>query len=688
MRTEIKGVSMSQNNDALRPFETAKNAFESIQFSQIKTEHYVPAVDAALELARKNLVQLRESKEKPTFENTILFMESASDALGLVAGTYFTLLSANGSPADHDLAPEISAKLAAFESDIALDAGIFARIKSLYIDRANLNLDAESLRLLEKSYLEFSRNGALLGDADKEKLRALDQEMSALSPQYSQNLLKATNAYELHLTTEDEIAGLPETALAGAAHEASKRDKKGWVFTLQAPSFVPFLTYCERRDLRENLWRAFTSRAYKGEFDNQDLLKRMVALRHERAALLGYAGHAAYVLEERMAETSETVMTFLDDMHTPSLPAAKKDVERVAALAKTDGIEKLMPWDFALYSERLKKKELGLDDEELRKYFALEPTIKGLFDIANRLYDLSFKECQDVEVYHEDVRVYEVMRQGKSIALFFMDLFPRDTKQGGAWQTTFRDQGLWRGQITRPHVSIVCNFSPPTPGKASLLRHDEVTTLFHEFGHALHSMLSDCKYQSTGGTSVYWDFVELPSQIMENWAQEKDALDLFAVHFETGAKIPAELVEQLSQARQFLAGYGSLRQLNFAYLDMAWHLADPGEIGDVAVFEREVLKKTQILPVVEGAASSPSFAHIFAGGYSSGYYSYKWAEVLEADAFGSFKENGLFDAKTAESFRANVLSRGNSAHPMDLFVNFRGRKPDPEALLKRDGLIS
>jgi len=676
-------------HDPLAPFRTADNAYQNILFENIRVEHYLPAVREGAARVRANVAAIKAGPAEPGFEDTIVALERANEDLELVAGVYFSLFGAHGTPEHQALADEISPILAELSSDVSLDAGLFARVERVWEKREALGLDPESFRLLEKTWKGFVRNGARLDAERQARLRAIDQELSKLSPQFSQNLLKATNAFQLHLVHEDQLEGLPASVRGAAAHEAKKRGLDGWVVTLHAPSMVPFVTYSERRDLREQLWRAFNTRSYGDDVDNQQILKSIVRLRHERARLLGYEHHGAYVLEERMAETPAAVEGFLERLWSVSRPAAEHELKRLEEFAREEcgGPERLLPWDTAFYSEKLKKKLFDFDEEQLRAYFRMEDVIDGLWQVAGKLYGLEFRELSGFSVYHEEVRVYDVSRAGEHVGLLYVDLFPRDTKQGGAWQSTFRDQGLWRGAVRRPHAAIVCNFTPSTPEAPSLLRLDEVTTLFHEFGHALHSLMSECRYQSTGGTSVYWDFVELPSQIMENWVAEKPALDLFAKHHETGEPIPADLVEKVRKVRTFQAGLMSLRQLSFGFLDMAWHGRDPGEVEDVAAFEDRALERTRVLPKIDGTCSSTAFAHIFAGGYSAGYYSYKWAEVLEADAFERFKEEGIFNRETAESFRANVLSRGGSAHPMELFVAFRGRKPDPDALLRREGLL-
>lgn len=680
---------MSQLQDPFAPFAVADDEFKSVRFGAFTLADYRPAMEEGMARARARVEAICATTEAPDFANTILALERSSEDLEHVSSIFQVLLGADGTPEHHQLAQDLAPLLAELDSDISLNPRLFARIDAVYGSRDTLALDPESQRLLESTWRSFTRNGARLDEVRKEELRAIDQQLSALSPRFSNNLLQATNNWDLHLEREEDLAGLPDTVRAGMAQTAAQRGKDGWMVTLHAPSFVPFLTYSERRDLREQVWRANSSRAYGGELDNQQGLKEIVSLRHQRARLLGFPTHADFVLAERMAGDRPTVMAFLDRLLAVSHPAAQDDLRRVGALAsELDGLETLMPWDFAFYAEKLKKRELDFDEEELRAFFPLEKVLEGMFQVADRLYDLKVEERTDISRWQPDVRVFRLSRHGELVGLFYVDLFPRATKQGGAWQTTLRSQGLWRGQSTRPHVAIVCNFTPPAGEQPALLRLDEVRTLFHEFGHALHSLLSQCRYQSTGGTSVFWDFVELPSQIMENWIEQEEALALFAGHWQSGAPVPAELIAKVRKVRRFLAGWGSVRQLSFGYLDMAWHGQDPGQVADVADFERVQLEKTRLLPLVTGTATSPAFGHIFAGGYSAGYYSYKWAEVLEADAFERFEEEGIFNKTTAESFRASVLSRGNSAHPMDLFVAFRGRQPDPDALLRKEGLLN
>lgn len=663
---------------------------EAVPFNLIQTGHFIPALEAAITEAKEKLNVLKNEKNL-TFENTILALEQLSEKVDYVSSVYFNLFSAEANDEHQALAQKISPMLSAFSSDVSLDDQVFQKIKFIYDHRQNLNLSGEDLKLTEKMYKDFARNGALLNPEQKEKMRALDQELSTLSPQFQENTLKATNAFELWITDQKDLAGLPEGAIEAAALSAEAKGQKGkWLFNLQAPSLIPFLTYAENRSLREKMWRASTSKNFKDQFDNQDIILKIVQLKNQRAQLLGFKNYAEYALEERMAKNSETVFSFLEKLMTPSLQAARKDLDEVKSFRKElEGVDEIKPWDFAFYSEKLKEKKYSFNEEELRPYFKLENVIEGVFEHAKRLFGLTFKAIDDIPVYHPDVKTFEVFEDDsqKYIGLFYMDFFPRETKKSGAWMTSYREQGLWSNQIKRPHVSIVCNFTKPTPTKPSLLSFDEVSTLFHEFGHALHGLLSQCKYKSLSGTNVYWDFVELPSQIMENWIKEKESLDLFAKHYETGAQIPSELVEKIKRSAHFQTGWMSLRQLSFGWLDMNWYSTDPSKITDLDSFETQVLEKFRLMPKEPGQNMSASFGHIFGGGYSAGYYSYKWAEVLDADAFEYFKEKGLFNKEIGTKFKNSILSRGGTVHPMDLYKEFRGREPDTTALLKRDGLV-
>lgn len=663
---------------------------QAVPFDKIKTEHFLPAIEKSIELAKNKIETIRKTQDV-NFKNVIEALEAATEKVDNIAGIYFNLLSSEANDELQALSQKISPMLSALSSDIALDPEIFQKIKFVYDHRKDLKLSSEQIQLTEKTYKDFARNGALLSPEKKERLRALDQELSILGPQFSENVLKSTNAFELWLTDESDLAGLPEGAREAAKAAAAQKNKPDqWLITLQAPSLIPFLTFSSRSDLREKLWRAFNSRALGGENDNREIIKKTLNLKYERAQILGYPNYAEYILEERMAKDSKTVMSFLNSLLAPSKKAAEKDLQEVKLFRKElEGTDEIKPWDFAYYSEKLKEKKYAFNEEELRPYFKLENVIEGAFEHARKLYQLTFKEVTDVPVYHPDVKVYEVYdsHSQEYIGLFYTDFFPRETKKPGAWMTNYREQGRWNGDLKRPHVSIVCNFTKPTPTKPSLLSYDEVRTLFHEFGHSLHGLLSKCEFRTIGGTNVYWDFVELPSQIMENWTEEKESLDLFAKHYQTGEKIPAELVAKIKKAAQFQAGWMSLRQLSYGLLDMTWYTTNPSQISSVEQFETEAMSKTSLFPKESGTNVSVSFAHIFAGGYSAGYYSYKWAEVLDADAFEYFKEQGLFNTEVAAKFKNSILSRGSSAHPMDLYKEFRGREPDPNSLLRRYGLI-
>ena len=664
---------------------------QTVPFGEIRLEHYLPAVHESLALARQNLQTIRNDSGPATFENTIVALENCSEMFEVVNTVFSNLLSAEAPPEHHALAKEISPLAAAFSNEITLDPVLFQKVDQVFQNRARAGLNAEQKQLVEKYHKNFVRNGANLSPEKKEKLKAIDQELSLLAPQFSENVLKATNQFELWITDKKELDGLPADAIETAQADAKAKGNKGgqYLFTLQAPSFIPFMQYSTQRPLREKIWRAYNSRAFKGEISNEKIVLSTVQLRHERAQLLGFKTHADFTLQERMAETPAQVFTFLDQLLSASKTAAENDLKELREFAKSiDGTVDLQPWDFAYYTEKLKTAKYAFNEEDLRPYFKLENVIQGVFNSAEKLYGLTFEMRTDIPVYHPDVQVYQVRdkQSGENVGLFYTDFFPRETKSSGAWMTNYREQGLWKGQVVRPHVSIVCNFTKPTATKPSLLTYDEVKTLYHEFGHSLHSLLSKCNYRTLSGTNVYWDFVELPSQIMENWVSEKEGLDLFARHYQTGEKIPAELVEKLLRSQKFQAGYACLRQVNFALMDMQWHTADPSTIQDVDAFEQKATAGTRVFPMVPGTNSSCGFSHIFAGGYSAGYYSYKWAEVLDADAFEYFKEKGIFNSEVAKAFKENILSRGGTEHPMQLYKKFRGREPDPKALLRRDGL--
>lgn len=675
-------------NPLLEKFDTP---FGTIPFDKLKNEHFMPALDEAIKLAKEKIEAVKMNTEEPTFENVILEMENSDLLLDTVTLAFFNLTSAETNDEMTEISKEFSPKLTAFGNDISLDEKLFEKVKAVYDKRETLGLNQEQATLLDKVYKSFSRNGALLSEDKKEKLREIDKELSTLGVQFSDNVLKETNEFVMFVENESDLEGLPDGVREAAAMEAKERGEEGkWAFTLQYPSYVPFIMYSAKRELREKMARAFGSKAFKGnERDNRDIVKRIASLRYERANLLGYNTHADFVLEERMAQKPENVFNLLNELKDKALDAGKEHMEDVKAYAKkTDGIEELKSWDYAFYFEKMKKEKFNIDDEMLKPYFKLENVIDGVFTVAKKLFGLTFEQRNDIPKYHEDVLTYEVKdKDGKHISVFYADFFPRAGKRGGAWMTLFREQRVESGEDMRPHVSIVCNFTKPTETKPSLLTFNEVTTLFHEFGHALHGMLSKCTYKSIAGTNVFWDFVELPSQVLENWAYEKECLDLFAKHYETGELIPTDLVQKLKDSSNYGEGRATLRQLGLGLLDLAWHAGNPSDVSDVDQFEKEATKEVALLSPVDGTNTSCSFGHIFAGGYSAGYYSYKWAEVLDADAFEYFKTNGIFNEEVAAKFHDNVLSKGGSEHPMELYKKFRGQEPSTDALLRRAGLL-
>ncbi|MCI9843779.1 M3 family metallopeptidase [Flavobacterium pectinovorum] len=659
-------------------------------FSQIKIEDYVPAFQEGITLAKSEIDAIVNNPETPTFENTILAMEYSGEILDRLSSIFFNLNSAETNDEMQKIAQEVSPLLAEFGNDITLNAELFAKIKAVYNQKESLGLNPEQTTLLDKKYKSFSRNGANLAEDKKDRLREIDKELSKLKLQFEQNILAETNAFELHLTNESDLAGLPEGTIEAARLLAKSQEKEGWIFTLDHPSYLPFLTYADNRELRKKMAIAFGARSFQNnEFDNQENVLKIAKLRFERANLLGYKTHAHFVLEERMAESPEKVFSFLNDLLAKAKPAAQKEFAELTTFATTlDGIEQLEKWDGAYYSEKLKQQLFNLDDEKLKPYFQLEKVLDGAFTVANKLFGLTFTEVFDIDKYHEEVTTYEVRdAENNLVSIFYADFFPRKGKRNGAWMTSFKSQYVKDGVNERPHISNVCNFTKPTETKPSLLTFNEATTLFHEFGHGLHGMLANTTYPSLSGTSVYWDFVELPSQIMENWCYEPEALALFANHYETGEIIPIEYVQKIKESASFQEGLATLRQLSFGLLDMAWHGQDPTNITDLKAFETEQFANTQLYPDVKENAMSTAFSHIFQGGYSSGYYSYKWAEVLDADAFEFFQEKGIFNEEVAKKFKDNVLSKGGTEHPMILYKRFRGQEPKPEALLKRAGLL-
>ncbi|MGZ3720404.1 MAG: M3 family metallopeptidase [Bdellovibrionota bacterium] len=664
----------------------------NLPFGDVKNSDYAPAFEEAIRLARGRLDVIAQDPAPASFTNTIEAIEFHKEELDKISLLFFNLIGANTNDEMQAFAKEISPKLAEFANDLLLNPRIFARVKDVHERRNDMGLDTERLQLVEKTYKAFRRNGANLSESDKEKLREIDRQLARITQEFSDNVLKATNDYLLFVTDEAALKDLPKGTVEDAKNTAKEKGKpEAWAFTLHAPSYGPFLQFCSRDDLRREIWMAMMTKGMKAPFDNRENTRLLAKLRHDRASLLGYDSHAHFVLEERMAGSPAKVKAFLDELLSHSRPAAERDFEELKDAKKRHvGNDDLKPWDVSFYIERLQREKFKLSEEELRPYFSLENVIQGVFEHARRLYGITFRERKDIPVYHADVKAYEVRDEasGRFMAFFYADFFPRASKRGGAWMTNFLEQGTWDGRVCRPHVSIVCNFTKPSSTQPSLLTHGEVKTLFHEFGHALHSILSDCHYASISGTNVYWDFVELPSQVMENWAYEPEGLALFARHYQTGQNMPAEMIQKINDASTYMAGWMSLRQLSFSFLDMAWHSSDPGDNLDIESFERSHVQRALFFPPVAGTAMSTSFTHIFSGGYSAGYYSYKWAEVLDADAFEYFKEKGIFSSDVAHAFRANVLSRGGTEHPMDLYKRFRGREPDPKALLRRDGLIA
>ncbi|GAA4396377.1 M3 family metallopeptidase [Nibrella viscosa] len=679
-------TKMSEN-----PFlQSYRTPHETVPFDKIKNEHYLPALKIAIEQGKKEVDAIAENPAKPTFENTIVALERAGEQVSKVSSVMFNLNSSETSPELQAIVREASPLLTEYGNDISLNEKLFARVKAVYEQRDKLKLDPESKMLLEKSYKGFARNGANLSPADKEKYREISKELSQLSLKFGENVLNETNEYTLEITDEKDLAGLPDFAREAAKQTAKQKGKEGWVFTLQAPSYLPFMQYAENRDLRKKLFLAYNSRGFQSnKNNNEQTIQRLVQLRYERAKLLGYNTHADYMLEDRMANSNKRVQEFLDEMLGYSKPVAEKQLAELTAYAKSKGFtgDQIENWDYSFYAEKLKKERYDLDDEMLKPYFKLENVLNGAFTVANKLYGITFKENKDIPVYNPEVKAYEVYDEnGKFLAVFYGDFHPRPGKRAGAWMNGIRGQEIVNGVNIRPHVLNVCNFTRPTETRPSLLTFNEVTTLFHEFGHGLHGMLANGKYKSLSGTSVAWDFVELPSQVMENWCYEPEALRLFAKHYQTGEVIPQELIDKIRASQNFLAGIANLRQVRLGMVDMYWHSQKPtGEsVSDV---EKKVDEKTKLFPTAPGVAISTAFSHIFAGGYSSGYYSYKWSEVLDADAFEAFKEKGIFNREVATKFRKNVLEKGGTEKPMELYKKFRGREPSPQAMLRRSGLV-
>lgn len=683
----LAGCQPSQENALLEDWNTP---YQTPPFDRITVEEYAPAFDAAIAEARAEIDSIVNNPEEPTFSNTIEALERSGAKLSRVSSLFFNLLEADGTDRMHEISMEVQPKLTEYSNDISLNEELFKRVKAVYDQRDSLDLDTEQAMLLTETYRGFARSGAALSDEDKETYRRLTSELAQLTLQFGQNVLAATNAFAINITDSTVVAELPDFVREAMAADAKARGEEGWTVTLHAPSYSAFMTYSSNRELKEQLWRANNALCMTdGDNDNREIVKKIVNTRLQIANLLGYQTYADYVLEERMAESRSNVNVFLKQLLDATKEYADKDYKMINEYAASQGFEgDVMPWDFSYYSEKYKQATYNLTDEMVKPYLQLESVKKGVFLLANKLYGLEFTENKDIPVYHPDVTAYEVHdASGRLMAILYLDFFPRATKQGGAWMTTFRSSSIdANGNETRPLVSLVMNFTKPTETTPSLLTFSEFTTFLHEFGHSLHAILGEGTYESLTGTSVYRDFVELPSQIMENWATEKEYLDLWAVDYRTNEKMPVELIQKIVDSRNYLAAYANVRQVSFGLTDMAWHsIAVPFE-GDVENMEKQAMADAQVLPAVSGTALSPSFSHIFAGGYAAGYYGYKWAEVLDADAFSLFKEKGIFNTEVSGSFRENILSKGGSEHPMTLYVRFRGHKPDMKALIDRMGL--
>ena len=683
----LAGCQPSQENALLEDWNTP---YQTPPFDRITVEEYAPAFDAAIAEARAEIDSIVNNLEEPTFSNTIEALERSGAKLSRVSSLFFNLLEADGTDRMHEISMEVQPKLTEYSNDISLNEELFKRVKAVYDQRDSLDLDTEQAMLLTETYRGFARSGAALSDEDKETYRRLTSELAQLTLQFGQNVLAATNAFAINITDSTVVAELPDFVREAMAADAKARGEEGWTVTLHAPSYSAFMTYSSNRELKEQLWRANNALCMTdGDNDNREIVKKIVNTRLQIANLLGYQTYADYVLEERMAESRSNVNVFLKQLLDATKDYADKDYKMINEYAASQGFEgDVMPWDFSYYSEKYKQATYNLTDEMVKPYLQLESVKKGVFLLANKLYGLEFTENKDIPVYHPDVTAYEVHdATGRLMAILYLDFFPRATKQGGAWMTTFRSSSIdANGNETRPLVSLVMNFTKPTETTPSLLTFSEFTTFLHEFGHSLHAILGEGTYESLTGTSVYRDFVELPSQIMENWATEKEYLDLWAVDYRTNEKMPVELIQKIVDSRNYLAAYANVRQVSFGLTDMAWHsIAVPFE-GDVENMEKQAMADAQVLPAVSGTALSPSFSHIFAGGYAAGYYGYKWAEVLDADAFSLFKEKGIFNTEVSGSFRENILSKGGSEHPMTLYVRFRGHKPDMKALIDRMGL--
>lgn len=686
--TSVKFIRMDKNaNPLLYPFETP---YETVPFRTIRTEHYEPAVRKKIAIAKKQLKNIINDQSEPSFKNTFIPIEKTYDAISRIGLILFNLNSAETSNSIQSVTQKVSPLLTRFMSSLLLKRSLYRRVEHIYSNRENERLSSEEIRLVETTLKSMKRNGAALPARKKLRLIRLQMKLSKLPLKFNKNVLDETNNYSLHITQASDLAGLPATVIESAEQTANEKNQKGWIFTLKVPSYNPFIKFADKRPLREEIYKAYTSRGNRlNKTNNRKLILKIINLRRQQAKLLGYANYAEYVLEERMAKSPSTVLQFINDLHNASFPVAKNEIEEVQRFAMTQGFKgQIMPWDFAYYSEKLKAHKYGFNEEMVKPYFQLNNVIKGVFGLGSQLYGIQFKAVHHLQVYHPDVSTYEVYdKTGSFLAVLYTDFHPREHKQGGAWMTEYLAQSNIEGQTRRPHISICCNFTKPTNTEPSLLTFTEVNTLLHEFGHALHGMLANTVYPSLSGTNVYRDFVELPSQIMENWLTETEWLEQFAIHYKTGETIPTQLVKKLVEARNFQSGYLSERQLTFGLLDMAWHTIEKPYKGNVKRFEREKISTTSHLPNIETSCISTAFSHIFSGAYAAGYYGYKWAEVLDADAFSEFQNEGIFNPQVANRFRKEILEKGGTAHPLVLYSNFKGKAPSIDALLKRSGLI-
>lgn len=659
------------------------------QFDKIKTEHYLPAFKEGIKRGKADIDAIVENPDAPTFANTIEALEFSGETLSNVSSIFYNLLEADSSDEMQSIAEEVSPLMTEYSMYVSLNDALFKRVKAVYDIRDSLKLATDEMKLLEDTYRDFVRGGALLSAADKTAYSQYSEQLSLLSLQFSKNALAATNAYKLNLTDEKDLDGLPQYVRDMGAQTARDNGQQGWTFDLSYPSYSPFMQNSTRSDLRKQMYMAYNSRAFGGKFDNSETCRKIADLRLKIADILGFKTYAAYALEDRMAKNVANVENLLDELLEPSLPAARKEIADLLSFARDNGYEEsqMQAWDFSYWSEKYKNAEYSLNDEQLKPYFKLENCIDAVFGLATRLYGLQFKEMTDIPTYHKDVKVYDITdADGRHLALFYADFFPRASKRSGAWMTTFREQSIRNGEERRPLVSIVTNFSKPTADAPSLLTHYELTTFLHEFGHSIHGMLAEGRYPSITGTNVARDFVELPSQIMENWAYEPEYLKPFARDYRTGEEIPDELIDKIVAAKNYQAAYFQVRQLQFGYLDMAWHTITAPLSESTPDLESRALAPCRTLPAVEGTCISTSFSHIFSGGYSAGYYSYKWAEVLEADAFSLFEEKGIFSHEVADSFRKNILSVGSAEDEAVIYRRFRGHDPQPQALLDKLGI--